>query len=324
MVDDVFNVVCTSMLPGEALDSFSARADMNLTILDHPCRERLEEALRDADALICLLRDRIDDAMMASAPRLKVIANYAVGYDNIDVEAATRRGIWVCNTPDVLTNATADLAFALLLAVSRRIVEADAFVRSGRFHGWEPDLLLGRDLYGGTLGIVGCGRIGRAVASRAGGFGMRVLYFNRSQLPPEVEKELGVEYAPLCELVERSDFISIHVPGGRETERLFDEGLLGRCKRGCIIVNTARGSVIDEEALVRSLEDGHLAGAGLDVFEKEPRVHPRLLELPNVVLAPHIGSATKWTRSTMAELVVRNVEKALRGERPPAPVNDVP
>jgi len=255
-----------------------------------------------ADALLCLLTDRIDAGFLERARRLRIVANMAVGTDNIDLAAAERIGIPVSNTPDVLTDATADLTFALLLAAARRLAWADRYVRGGGFVGWNPELGIGLDVTGRTLGIVGAGRIGRAVAERARGFRMEVLLHSRSEGPP------------LDELLVRSDFVSLHVPLTAETRHLIGARELARMKRSAVLVNTARGPIVDEAALVRALRAGEIAAAGLDVFEHEPALSPGLRDLPQVVLAPHIGSATVATRARMAEVAARNIVAALRGE----------
>ena len=283
-------------------------------------RPELIAKVRDAEGLICLLSDRIDREVLEAGNKLKIVANVAVGYDNIDVEAATELGIMVTNTPGVLTEATADLTFGLVLAVARRIVEGDRITREGRFSGWELDFLLGTDVHGKTLGTVGFGRIGQAVARRARGFGMEVLYFNRSR-KPEAERELGAKFVPFEELLQRSDFITIHLPLTPETRHLFSAREFKLMKPTAFLINVARGPIVDEEALVQALKAKELAGAALDVFEHEPRVHPELLKLENVVLTPHIGSAGRETRIRMALMAVENVLAALSGRRPPNLVN---
>jgi glyoxylate reductase len=258
--------------------------------------------VRGVDALLCLLTDRVDAQLLERGDRLKIVANMAVGTDNIDLAAARRLGIPVSNTPEVLTEATADLAFGLLLAAARRLVWGDRLVREGGFSGWSPLLGLGMDLVGRTLGIVGAGRIGRAVAARANGFRMEVLLNDKNE---------GV---PLAELLERSDFVSLHVPLTPETHHLIGERELRRMCPHAVLVNTARGPIIDECALVRALQEGWIAAAGLDVFENEPELAPGLADLPNVVLAPHLGSATVGTRNRMAEIAAQNVVAALEGK----------
>jgi glyoxylate reductase len=268
-----------------------------------------------------VLTDRVTRELLEGAPRLRVVGNCAVGVDNVDVAAATALGIQVCNTPNVLTEATADLAWALLMAAARRVVEADRLVRSGAFQRWELGLLLGKTVHGSTLGILGCGRIGKAVARRARGFDMRVLYAQRHRLPEAEESVLGVEHVDLGPLLERSDFVSVHLPLTPETRHLLDAAALARVKPGAVLVNTARGAIIDEGALVAALDEGRLAGAGLDVFEHEPAVHPGLLASSRVVLAPHIGSATAATRIAMAESVATDVLRVLEGGAPQSGVN---
>jgi len=286
-------------------------------------REKLLEKVSEAEALICLLSDRIDAEVIEAAGKLRIIANLAVGYENIDLAAAQAAGIVVTNTPGVLTETTADLTFALLLAAARRIVEADAFVRSGAFYGWE--LLqphLGLEVHEKTLGIVGMGRIGTAVARRGWlGFGMDVLYHAPHRNKP-AEAELKAKYVSFETLLEKSDFVSIHTPLTRETRHLFDRQAFLRMKRTAILINVARGPVVDEEALVWALETGQIAGTGIDVYEEEPKIHPGLLKLrEHVVLVPHIGSATSVTRRDMVRIAVDNVLAVLAGEAPLNPVS---
>lgn len=300
---------------GELLAPFDTRVEARGRLLT---ADELREAAATSDALVCLLRDRIDAAVLeAGEGRLKVVGNYAVGVDNIDLEAAGRLGIRVVNTPGILTECTADLAFALLLGVTRRVVEADQLCRSGGFPGWEPSLLLGSGLQGKTLGILGMGRIGQAVARRARPFGLEVVYHNRNRLLDSIEAELGARWVTLDELLETSDFLSLHAPLTPKTRHVLDEPALRRMKPDAVVVNTARGPLIDEAALVRVLESGHLGGAGLDVFEDEPALAPGLARLENVLLLPHVGSATREVRSGMARLVASGVAAVLRGEDPP-------
>jgi len=269
-------------------------------------------------AILCHLTDAIDEALLAAAgPQLQVVANYAVGYNNIDLDACRRHRVLATNTPGVLTEATADIAFALLLAASRRLVEGDALVRSGEWRGWAPRQLLGGDLHGRTLGLVGCGRIGQAVARRAQGFGLRLIYHQPKPLPSAAEQELRLDYRSLPKLLAEADFVSLHCPLTPATHHLLGAAEFARMKPTAYLINTARGPVVDEAALAAALQAGRLAGAGLDVYEKEPEVHPGLAELPNVVLLPHLGSATLETRTRMGELAVANVLAGLRGEQPP-------
>ena len=288
---------------------------------DRPLDEaNIRQAAEGCVGIVSQLMDPIRDTVL-STPGLKCVSNVAVGFDNIDVPAATARKVMVTNTPGVLDDATADFAFTLLMAAARRIVEADSFTRSGRFRGWAIDMMLGQDVFGATLGIVGIGRIGRGVAHRAKGFNMRILYYDPQPLPREAEEQLGATRVDLNRLIAESDFISIHVPLTQETLHLISTPQFNAMKRNAILVNTSRGPVVDEAALVDALNARKLAGAGLDVYEREPAVHPGLLQMPNVVLAPHIASATVRTRSEMSAMAARNMATAVRGGRPPNLVN---
>lgn len=278
--------------------------------------------LPQADALLCLLNDRIDRPLLERVPRLRIVANAVVGYDNVDVAACRERGIVVSNTPDVLTEATADLAWALLLATVRRLPQAERSLRAGEFRGWTFDGYPGSDLAGRTLGIFGMGRIGRAVARRAAPFGMRVIYHSRTRLDPGEEASLGAEWTDWDTLLADSDVLSLHAPLTPETHHVLNRAALRRMRPGSFLINTARGALVDEEALVGALREGPLAGAGLDVFEREPEVHSGLLSLPNVVLLPHIGSATRETRTAMALLAARNIRAVLAGDAPLTPVSE--
>ncbi len=280
-------------------------------------KEEMIDIVKDKDAVITQLRDPIDKEFIDAGKNLKIIANYAVGYNNIDVKYATKKGIYVTHTPGVLTEATADLTWALILSTVRRIVEADKFTREGKFVGWKPSLLLGSDLYGKTLGIVGMGRIGQAVARRAMGFGMNIIYYNRHRLPEEVEKRYNARYVELDEIFKTADVISLHTPATPETYHMVDERRLSLMKPTAYIINTARGTVIDEKALLEALRTGKIRGAGLDVYENEPKLTQGLSELKNVVLLPHIGSATVETREAMSVMVCENVDAALSGKTPP-------
>jgi glyoxylate reductase len=308
-------------LPEAALALARARATVRLEAEDRRLEPReLALRLRDANGLVCLLTDTIDAALLAEAPRLRVVANVAVGYNNIDVAAATRRRIVVTNTPGVLTETTADFTWALLLATARRVAEADAFTRAGQFTEWGLMLLLGGDIHGKTLGILGLGRIGRAVARRAQGFAMRVLYHDAVR-DAAAERELGVVYQDRDAVLRDADFVTLHVPLLPETHHYIDERALRLMKPTAHLINAARGPVVHEAALVRALREGWIAGAGLDVYEEEPRVHPGLLECRNAVLAPHIASASRATRLRMATMAVEDALAVLEGRRPAHPVN---
>ncbi len=277
--------------------------------------DELAKKVRGVDAILCLLNDRINADVIANMDKCKVISNYAVGFNNIDVDEATKRGIIVTNTPGVLTDATADLTWALILAVTRRIVEADKYVRKGKFKGWAPMLLLGSELAGKTLGIIGAGRIGTAVGLRAKGFKMKVLYFNLNK-NETLEQEVGAKKVGLETLLKNSDIVTIHVPLTPKTKHLIGAKELKLMKKGAYLINTSRGEVIDEKALIKALKTGKLAGAGLDVFEQEPFVPKELTELDNVVLTPHIGSATVEARTKMAIVAAENIVKVLSGKIP--------
>ncbi len=283
--------------------------------------EELEARSRGKQGIVSQLTDKFTADRLAKLEGIRVIANVAVGFDNVDLPAATRLGIMVTNTPDVLTDTTADLTFALLLAAARRIVEGDRFVHSGKWRRWTIDLLAGHDVHHKTLGIFGMGRIGQAVARRAQGFSMRVLYHDARRAPEALEQELALEFVDKDQLLAESDFISLHVPLNDSTRHLIGAAELARMKSSAILVNTSRGPVIDEPALAEALSKRVIAGAGLDVFEQEPKVHPLLLELDNVVLAPHIGSASIDTRRKMSLLAAENAIAALDDRRPPNLLN---
>lgn len=281
-------------------------------------KDELITGTKWCDILICLLSDKIDSEIISVNPKLKGIVNYAVGYNNIDVKKATKLSIPVTNTPGVLTETTADLAWSLLMSVVRRIPESDRFVREGKFKGWAPKLLLGGDVFTKTLGIIGAGRIGRAVAKRAIGFNMNILYLDKNS---EIEKTVKAEKVNLRSLLKRSDFVTIHVPLNKNTEHLIGKNELMLMKRTAYLINTSRGAVIDEKVLVKALQDNWIAGAGLDVYEKEPKLSGGLKECENAVLVPHIGSATIETRTKMGLIAVENAIAIKNGEIPPQLVN---
>ncbi|MFY3791073.1 2-hydroxyacid dehydrogenase [Ureibacillus sp. MALMAid1270] len=286
-------------------------------------RDILENKISEIDGLFCLITESIDASLIDKAPNLKVISNMAVGYNNIDVDTATKKGIMVTNTPEVLTETTADLTFALLMATARRLVEASDFLRDGKWETWSPNLLTGQDIYGATIGIIGMGRIGEAVARRTKGFNMNLLYHNRSR-KPDVEQELGTTYVSMETLLSESDFVVVITPYTAETKNLITAEQLKLMKKNAILINTARGGIVNEADLYEALVNGVIWGAGLDVFEKEPvpADHP-LLTLPNVVTLPHIGSASIATRMKMAELAAENLILALKGEKPKHLVNKI-
>jgi glyoxylate reductase len=319
----VARIFVTRQLPGPALARLSAQHEVEIWP-DRlpPPYEQLTEHVHSTDALLSTISDRIDAPLIDSATNLKGIANYAVGYDNVDVDAATRRGIPVGNTPDVLTDATADLAFTLLLAAARRLLEAAATVTNGTWNTWDPSGLLGRSVNGKTLGIIGAGRIGQAVAKRAGGFEMDVLFAGRPGSGSDVTQQPG--RTPIPELLQRSDFISIHCPLTDQTRHLIDADALKLMKPTAILVNTARGPIVDQQALATALHTGQISGAALDVTDPEPLpADDPLLQAPNLIVAPHIGSATHEAREQMAELSVDNLLAALNGDPMPHPVNRV-
>jgi glyoxylate reductase len=311
-------------VPESALELLRERADVWVSPHERPLEEsELLEAAAGVDAALTLLHDRVDAAFLdAAGEGLRCVANVAVGFDNIDVEEATRRGVIITNTPGVLTDATADLAMALILAVVRRVPEGDRLVRAGGTWSWDMFFMLGASLQGKTLGVVGLGQIGAATARRARGFGMEVVYTQRRRAAPDVEAELGgARHVVLEELLAESDVVTLHVPLSPATRHLIDAERLALMRPTAYLVNTARGPVVDEAALAAALRAGSIAGAGLDVFEHEPQVHPDLLALDNVVLLPHLGSATIETRTAMGELAARNVLAVLAGEPPLTPVN---
>ncbi|MBI5253528.1 MAG: D-glycerate dehydrogenase [Euryarchaeota archaeon] len=312
-------VFVTWRIPEEGLDVLKKEVSVEVNPRDRALTKlEIIEGVREKDGLLCLLTDGIDAEVMDASPNLKVISNYAVGYDNIDIKAATSRGIVVTNTPEVLTETTADFAWALLMACARRIAEADRFTREGKFREWSPTLLTGRDVHGKTLGILGLGRIGSAVARRGKGFNMKILYTGPRR-KRKLEKELGVKYVSKEKLLKESDFVTLHVPLLPTTYHLIGERELKLMKPSAYLINTSRGPVVDESALVVALKKRTIAGAGLDVYEKEPELMEGLAQLDNVVLSPHIASATIETRTRMAMVAAQNVLAALKG----TPINVV-
>lgn len=284
-------------------------------------RAELIAGMAGQDGLLCTLMDGIDGELLNTNPNLKIVANYAVGYNNIDVAAATARKIPVSNTPGVLTASTADMAWALMFAIGRRVVEGDQLVRSRQWQGWGPMQLLGQDITGATLGLIGLGRIGKAMVQRAKGFDMKVIYWNRTRLSEAEETAMGITYASREDVLAQADFVSLHVALNAETTHLIGAAELALMKSTAYLINTTRGPVVDEKALVESLKTGSIGGAGLDVFEKEPMLEPELYDLPNVVISPHLGSATIGTRTKMGNIAAENCFTACRGERPPNIVN---
>ena len=315
------SVFISNVLPQAARDLIPKDVSVDYNETDTPLpKSELMTRLRGKDGLICQIITTVDDEVLAQAPSLRVVANVAVGYNNIDVAAARRRGVVVTNTPDVLTETTADFAWTLLMAAARRVVEADRFARSGRWTRWQWDLLWGADVHEKTLGIIGFGRIGRAVARRALGFDMRVLYHDGVRADAATERELRAAPTDLATLLRESDFVTLHTNLTAETRHLIDARTLRTMKPSAILVNASRGPVVDEAALARALREGWIAAAGLDVFEEEPTIHPDLLPLTNVVMAPHIASASGETRLAMATLAVKNCLAVLEGQPPLTPV----
>ena len=315
-------VFATRQLPGDAFDRLREQAELEVWGKElPPTREDLLEAIQDVEGLLCLLTDNIDAGVLEVAPKLRVVSTMAVGYDHIDIDAATRGGVLVANTPGVLTETTAEFTFALLLAATRRLPEGERAVREGRWTSWHPSFLLGRDLHEATLGIVGLGAIGQAVARRASGFGMRLLYHSRTP-KPEVEQELGCTYADFETLLAEADFVTVHVSLTPETRHLFDDAAFDRMKETAVFVNTSRGAVVDESALHRALTSHKIAAAAIDVAETEPlSSHDPLLRLPNLLVTPHIASASVATRERMAAMAVEHLLSALAGETPAHCVN---
>jgi len=320
---DTAKIVVTRRIPEPAVELLREAGDVWVSPDDRPLEvSELHDAIKGADIVVTLLHDKVDDAFFdAAGDQLRAVCNVAVGFDNIDVPAATKRGVIVTNTPAVLTEATADLAMTLILTVTRRIGEGERLIRAREPWSWHMFMLLGMGLQDKTLGVVGMGAIGQSLARRAKAFGMSVIYSDAREAPAEVEQELGARRVELEELLRESDVVSIHAPLMDETRHLINAETLGLMKKSAYLVNSARGPIIDEAALVDALKDGQIAGAGLDVYENEPETHPGLLDLDNVVLLPHLGSATIETRTAMGVLAAENATLVLRGERPKTPVN---
>jgi glyoxylate reductase len=317
----VMKVLVTRKIPKEGISKLEKACEVDVFDSDDPIPDDvLLSRVKDVSGILALLSDNIDKKVIQATTKLKIIANYAVGYNNIDVDEASKRGIYVTNTPDVLTETTADLVLVLILSISRRIVEADAFLRSGSFTGWAPTLLLGDDVYGKTLGILGMGKIGTAVAKRATGFDMKIIYHNRK---PNKKSEgiTGAEYVTFERLIKESDFLSLNLPFSQESRYIISAKEFDMMNKSSYLINASRGPLVDEKALVKALKSGKIKGAGLDVFENEPKVENELLSMKNVILLPHIGSATENTRSKMAVMAATSITDALTGKTPRNCVN---
>lgn len=310
-------VFVTRKIPDAGLDLLKDKYEVEVfSSTTNPTKEQLITKAQDADALVPLLSDEIDEEVINKCINLKIIANYAVGYDNIDLKAAKENNVFVSNTPGSLTETTADMTWTLLMAAARRVVESDKYVRDLKYDGWGPELLLGQKVYGKTIGIIGFGRIGKAVAKRAAGFNMKILYNKRTPLSDQKEKELKASYTELTDLLKRSDFVTINAALNESTYHLIDKKELEMMKSNAVLVNTGRGPIINEKVLAQALEDKEIFAAGLDVYEKEPEIYPKLLKLDNVILTPHTGSATVDARNKMAEMVAANVIAVLSGNKP--------
>lgn len=310
-------IFVTRRIPGKALEELQKVHEVVVSPFDRPLTpQEIIEMGKDADAILTLLTDRWTGELMDNFPNLKMISNYAVGFDNIDVKAATERGIVIANTPsDEVNESVAEFTWSLILALSRRLVEGDEYARKGAYRGWEPDIFLGRDVYGKTLGIVGLGRIGTMVARRAKGFNMTVVYTKKDR-DRDKEKELSIEYRELSVLLEESDYVTLHVPLTRETTHLINTETISKMKPTAYLINTSRGPVVDEHALADALRAGKIAGAALDVHENEPQMNPEMMQMENAILTPHIASATVEVREKMTEQAVNSILKVLAGEKP--------
>ena len=315
-------ILVTREVFDETLDYLAQHCELEANQQDVPfSAAALAQRLADKEGLMCALTDRVDGALLEAVPRLKVVSNIAVGYNNIDVPACTARSIMVTNTPGVLDDSTADLAWALMLGAARRLTEVERYIRNGEWTGWRLKQWLGIDVHHATLGIVGMGRIGQAIAKRAAGFDMTVLYHNRKPVAKDIEQRLNARYVGLKDLLTQSDFVILQVPYSPQTHHLIGAAELQSMKRTAVLINSTRGGVVDDVALVEALNAGTIRGAGLDVFENEPKLNPGFMQLKNVVLAPHIGSSTEATRRAMAMTAAKNLVAALHGETPPNLVN---
>ena len=317
------SVFVTLPLPSPGIDMLRQRFEVTMLEAEGMPEGALATRVEETDpvGIIGMVNVPITERIMAAAPHLRVVANYAVGYNNVDLAAATARGVMVTNTPGVLTEATADLTWALLLSVARRVVESDRFLRQGQFKGWKADLLLGTDVFGRVLGVIGFGRIGQAVARRGLGFGMSILYTDARRARPEVESEFRAQFVPLDELLRKADYVTIHADLNDQTRHMIGERELKLMGKDHYLVNAARGPIVDEKALVRALKEGWIKGAALDVYEQEPKTEPGLTDCWNAVLLPHLGSATDTARAAMAETAAKNLIAAVDGEQPPNLVN---
>ena len=315
-------VLITGRLPEEIITLIKKDHEIEINKEDHPIdRQKMLDSIGDKQGLLCMITDQIDKELVDRAPHLKMVSNCAVGFNNINIKAATERGILVSNTPGVLTDATADITFALILSIARRVVEGDRRTRQGKFRFWAPLFFLGQEVTGKKLGIIGLGRIGRAVARRAKGFDMKILYYNPNRLDAAEEEAFEVQYAEIKRLLSEADFVSLHVPLNDQTRHLIGQEELECMKPSAYLINTSRGPVVDESALLNALEERKIAGAGLDVYENEPILTPGLTDLDNVILLPHLGSATMETRTRMAQLAAVNLIAGLKGAVPPNCIN---
>ncbi|MDE2313102.1 MAG: D-glycerate dehydrogenase [Elusimicrobia bacterium] len=318
-------VLVTRRIPEEALRLLSSHFEVDYRGKDTAIpRPEFLRKIKDKEGLLCVLTEKVDQQLLDAAPKLKIVSTYSVGFDHIDVPACTRKGVLATNTPGVLTETTADFTWALLLAAARRVVEGDTYMRAGRYKGWDPLMILGSDVHGKTLGVVGFGRIGQAVARRAKGFSMNVLYYDLQRVFPAVETELGARFAELDDLLRQSDFVSLHAALDARTRRLIDAKALAKMKPSAYLINAARGPMVDEAALVKALKAGRLRGAALDVYEREPKMAAGLSKLPNAVLAPHLASASLETRLKMGMMAAQALVDALAlGKLPEHPINKI-